>query len=52
MGSAQASKIRNVIATETTVRHQDNHAECAAMVALLQGDRRVFPEPLFVDTAP
>jgi len=30
----------------------DNHAEFAAMVAVLQGDRGVFPETLFVDTAP
>lgn len=30
----------------------DNHAEFAAMVAVLQDNRRVFPEPLFVDTAP
>ena len=30
----------------------DNHAEFAAMVALLQGERGVSPESLFVETAP
>ena len=30
----------------------DNHAEFAAMVAVLQDEGGVFPEPMFVDTAP
>lgn len=30
----------------------NNHAEYVAMLAVLQGEREVSPEPLFVDTAP